>query len=183
MVNSGSVMEALRAAAQSAIRYPHLMEIQRLTGEEVARFRGIRLSALCDAPYAFGTMYGDAARWPTEAWAKLLSSITVFVAVVEGSDVGMVRGGADTRSQNSARLGSLWVSPGARGMGIGRSLIGTVREWARSHGATELVLDVSDDNESAIALYARCGFEPNGEVSTLPPPREHLGKHVRVLKL
>lgn len=69
------------------------------------------------------------------------------------------------------------------GPGVGMSLINAVVEWARSQGCAELVLDVSDDNESASELYARCGFEPNGEVSTLPPPREHLTKHARILKL
>ena len=35
----------------------------------------------------------------------------------------------------------------------------------------------------AIALYTRNGFERNGEVSTLPPPREHISDHQRELKL
>ena len=38
-------------------------------------------------------------------------------------------------------------------------------------------------NASAIALYARKGFQPNGEVSALPPPREHIREHQRELKI
>jgi ribosomal protein S18 acetylase RimI-like enzyme len=85
--------------------------------------------------------------------------------------------------KNAARLGSLWVAPEARGAGVGASLIEVVVEWARSEGFDELRLDVNDDNASAVKLYDLRGFEPTGEVSTLPPPREHLGKHQRVLKL
>ena len=159
------------------------MRIQELNVEWVERFRGIRLRALRDAPTAFGTTFEDAEKWPTEEWVGLLSSMTVFVAAVGGVDVGVVRVGPDRGFESRARLGSLWVAPEFRGTHVGRSLIDVVVEWARSRGYAELVLGVSDDNDSAIALYSRCGFEPTGEVATLPPPREHLSKHMRRLRL
>jgi ribosomal protein S18 acetylase RimI-like enzyme len=159
------------------------MEIQRLTVEEVARFRAIRLCALRDAPSAFGTTFEEAAMWPPEVWSKLLSGLVAFVAVMGDSDVGLVRGAPDARAENAARLGSLWVAPEARGAGVGASLVDAVVEWAHSKGFVELLLGVSDDNVSAIALYTRKGFEPSGEVGTLPPPREHLSRHERILKL
>lgn len=159
------------------------MEIHRLSVEEVSRFRAIRLSALRDAPAAFGTTFEDAATWTPECWLKLLSGLIAFVAVVGGDDVGLVRCAPDVNAENAARLGSLWVAPAARGTDVGAPLIDAVVEWARSSGFVELCLEVSDDNRSAIALYRRLGFEPTGAVATLPPPREHLRTHQRILKL
>ena len=62
-------------------------------------------------------------------------------------------------------------------------LVDAVIEWARSIGVTRLLLDVADHNAPAIELYTRKGFEPNGEVSTMPPPREHIHEHQRELSL
>ncbi len=47
----------------------------------------------------------------------------------------------------------------------------------------QLQLSVNDDNVAAIALYTRKGFEPSRKVGALPPPREHLRRHDRILKL
>jgi len=159
------------------------MEIHRLTADEHGRLRSIRLRALTEAPGAFGTTFEQAASWPSEVWRGQLTGLAAFVAVVGDTDVGLVRGRPDASDEGSARLSSLWVVPQARGTGVGASLIDTVVGWARSQGFRQLRLGVNDDNAEAIALYARKGFEPSGEVGTLPPPRDHLGKHDRILKL
>jgi ribosomal protein S18 acetylase RimI-like enzyme len=59
-------------------------------------------------------------------------------------------------------LRSVWVSPEARGQGLGDRLIGAVEAWARRSGATELRLAVIDGNEPAVALYRRHGFVDAG---------------------
>ncbi len=86
-------------------------------------------------------------------------------------------------SENTASLGSLWVAPEARGKEVGAALIDAVFHWARPNGFVELFLSVNDDNSSAITFYSRKGLKRTGQVGALPPPREHLGKHQRVLKL
>ena len=159
------------------------MEIQRLTVEEGARLRAIRLCALRDAPHAFGTTFEESATWPPEVWSKQLAGMAAFVAVTGDSDVGLVRGVPHGTAKDTARLSSLWVAPEARSTGVGASLIDAVVEWARSEGFGQLQLGVNDDKVAAIALYTRKGFEPSGEVGTLPHPREHLRKHQRILKL
>ena len=98
------------------------MEIQRLTVEEGARLRAIRLCALRDAPNSFGTTFEESAMWPPEVWAKQLAGIAAFVAVGGDSDVGLVRGVPDGRAKDTARLSSLWVAPEARSTGVGACL-------------------------------------------------------------
>ena len=156
------------------------MRIDRLTDHEVARFRDIRLRGLHDAPWAFGTTVEVAASWAQDDWSRLLQGLVAFVAVDGGADVGLIRCAADRSTADAARIGSLWVAPRARGTGVGAALVEQALEWARTQGFARVILDVSDDNEPAIALYRLQGFEPTGGVGTLPPPRAHLGKHERV---
>jgi len=47
----------------------------------------------------------------------------------------------------------------------------------------QVLLDVADTNMAAIRLYARMGFVPSGVEGSLPPPREHIKEHQRVLVL
>jgi ribosomal protein S18 acetylase RimI-like enzyme len=69
------------------------------------------------------------------------------------------------------------VSPAARGRGIGDRLVRAVEDWARQAGAWVLKLAVTEGNDSAIALYRRCGFADTGELADLMPDgvrREHV---------
>ena len=159
------------------------MEIRRLEAHEGLRLRTIRLRALADAPDAFGSTYGEAADRPPESWAAQLQEIATFVAVVDGEDVGLVRGARDDARTDAAWLISMWVAPEVRGRGVGEALIDAVVEWTRAIGARRLLLDVGDHNRPAIALYARKGFEPNGTTGSLPAPRSHIREHQRELRL
>jgi ribosomal protein S18 acetylase RimI-like enzyme len=159
------------------------MRIVRLTPEEGARLRAIRLRALQDSPDAFGTTLADEAIKPIPSWSQAIADLPTFVAVDEEQDVGMVRAAFDARRGDTGWLISMWVAPEARRRGIGEMLVGVVIAWAEANGIHRLLLDVADDNAAAIALYARAGFQPNGEVGSLPAPREHIREHQRELRI
>ena len=100
-----------------------------------------------------------------ERWRERLAifdSVNV-VALLGGRPVGMVSGvpGNDPTPE----LISMWVSPAARGIGVGDRLVESVAEWARQRGATALRLAVAEDNEKATALYTRNGFTDTGELA------------------
>ncbi|MEE8167030.1 MAG: GNAT family N-acetyltransferase, partial [Myxococcota bacterium] len=109
--------------------------------------------------------------------------IATLVAARDGLDVDLARCAPDDRSRDTAWLISMWVAPEARGAGVGEALIDAVVDWARSTGTARLLLDVGDDNGPARALYTRKGFAARSEVSTLPPPRDHIREHQLALKL
>jgi GNAT superfamily N-acetyltransferase len=159
------------------------MKIERLNPSEGMRFRVIRLRSLKDAPDAFGSTYEETAARPEQSWSEQVAKMPTFVAVVDGRDVGVVRGAADEESRDAAWLLSMWVAPEARGTGVGEALIDTLIGWARGCGYARISLDVADGNRHAVSLYERMGFKPNGEVGALPPPREHVREHRRVLQL
>ncbi|MBY6155219.1 GNAT family N-acetyltransferase [Vannielia litorea] len=61
-------------------------------------------------------------------------------------------------------MDGIFVAENARGKGVGTALIGAVKAEAARRGCGEVRLDVVEGNESARALYERCGFEARGEV-------------------
>jgi GNAT superfamily N-acetyltransferase len=158
------------------------LRIEALAPDEGGRLRAIRLRALADAPDAFGGTLEEAVRRSPEGWSKQLRELPTFVAVHHGLDVGMVRCARDSRA-GTAWLLSMWVGSEVRRQGVGSMLVDAVVHWARSNGMARLLLDVADHNAPAIALYATKGFVPNGVVSHLPPPRQHIREHQRELVL
>ena len=54
------------------------------------------------------------------------------------------------------------VASGYRRRGVGRTLLETAVEWARSSGVSKLELHVFPHNEAAIKLYESFGFEREG---------------------
>ena len=159
------------------------MRITRIGPEDAPRLRALRLRALRDAPDAFGSTYERAARTSLEEWEQAFSELATFVAVVDGADVGMVRGAEDRDDASAAWLISMWVAPTHRGQGIGDALVDAVTSWARAEGYARIRLDVADGNAPAVALYARKGFEATGETGRLPSPRDHITEHRRELTL
>jgi GNAT superfamily N-acetyltransferase len=133
--------------------------IQRLSEGEGDRWRRIRLRALQEAPHAFGTTFAEASAWPSSRWEQQVADFATFVAVDGRADVGVARGAGHPTRPEVRELISMWVAPAARRQAIGASLIDAVADWARSQGATALVLDVVEDNHPASALYASTGFE------------------------
>jgi ribosomal protein S18 acetylase RimI-like enzyme len=56
-------------------------------------------------------------------------------------------------------LEDLYVSPEARGSGLGRALTETVIERARERGCRRVELDVNSENPAAQGLYRSLGFD------------------------
>lgn len=162
---------------------PQPANIEHLSAGDGERLRAIRLRALRDASDAFGTTLEEAAARPPESWDRQLEQVATFVATVSGSDLGLVAGMPHDHFRDAGYLISMWVAPEARRQGIGSALVDAVVHWARTRELNRLFLDVGEGNAPAIALYTRKGFVPNGEVGTLPPPRDHVREIQFVMRL
>jgi len=162
---------------------PTSVSIQSLRPTDWERLRSTRLRALADTPDAFGSVLAREQEYGVTTWRERLSGDdrATFVATLpDGSDVGLI---GTAPHEGHAGLFSLWVAPEARGQGVGGALVDAVIDWAKSQNHSKILLDVGDKNTPAIALYVSKGFEPNGVIGTLDPPREHITEHQRVLHL
>lgn len=111
------------------------------------------------------------ADWQREMLARIVDAIrveTAFATVYVGrKPVGFGLGVAD---RGHVGLYDLAVHPAARGAGAGRSMIGSLMHWGRSHGAHTAYLQVRGTNERAQALYRRLGFSKAYSYHCRRPP-------------
>lgn len=85
----------------------------------------------------------------------------LLVADDDGTPVATCRVFADDGAgDGTARLGRLAVLPRARRRGLAARMIAACEERARAAGATRMVLDAQ---VSAMPLYERSGYTPEGE--------------------
>jgi ribosomal protein S18 acetylase RimI-like enzyme len=147
-----------------------MVEIHVLTPDDWRTWRHLRLAALTEAPYAFGSQLAD---WTgdgdaEERWRARLSIPESHnaVALLDGHGVGMATG-VPTSDVGIVELISMWVAPGARGRGVGDALVRDIEGWARSIGARVLRLSVAEDNAHGALLYQRHGFRYTGELGDL----------------
>lgn len=68
---------------------------------------------------------------------------------------------------HTAEIKRLFVRDQARGLGVGKALIGAALEAAGRLGYREVKLDTLPQMQGAIALYKQCGFAP------IPPYGSH----------
>ena len=140
------------------------MNIRQIGADDWQVFREIRLAALREAPYAFGSTFEAEAGAAEERWRRAVTDRARFVAEVDGRVVGTVGAGAGELA-GSAALTALWVEPGFRGQGVGAALVGAVIEWARAQRYERVVLWVTEANPTAERLYERLGFTRTGRVT------------------
>ncbi|WP_066174599.1 GNAT family N-acetyltransferase [Bacillus marinisedimentorum] len=66
-------------------------------------------------------------------------------------------------NQHVAEL-AVAVHPGCQGMGVGKQLLETLVEKARSDGKVKLALRVMETNQSAVEFYKTLGFAEQGRL-------------------
>jgi ribosomal protein S18 acetylase RimI-like enzyme len=133
--------------------------VRRIDVADWPVFRELRLAALAEAPYAFGTKLSDwqGAGDSPDRWMQRLRTVPAnFIAHLDGAPVAMASGRAE--ADGSGELLSFWVAPDARGSGVSDALIAAVVGWAADEGLRPLTLQVKIDNGRARAAYRRCGF-------------------------
>jgi len=129
--------------------------------------RDVRLQALRDAPYAFGSSYAREAAFDEAEWRKRATRDGSFLAFLPELTPAGLAGGFQ-EEPGLVELVAMFVRPKARGRGVGEALIGAVIAWARKRDATSVHLWVTETNQPARGLYERCGFAVTAERQPLP---------------
>ncbi|NML30475.1 bifunctional helix-turn-helix transcriptional regulator/GNAT family N-acetyltransferase [Paraburkholderia antibiotica] len=90
----------------------------------------------------------------------------LIVARLHGSPIGCVA--LKFHKKSPAELKRMWVSPSARGMGVGRRLIVEAEKRAREAKARVIRLETNRTLSEAISLYRQSGFVEVDAFSTEP---------------
>jgi GNAT superfamily N-acetyltransferase len=141
--------------------------VHRATPNEWRVYRQVRLAALRDAPGAFWTTLADATLVTEEAWRQRLTEGGCFVAVFDGTPVGLAAGIRE--EDGTAELVSMWVQPSWRGRGVADRLVAAVTAWAAAEALARIQLWVAVGNDAAERLYARHQFARTGRVQAMHP--------------
>jgi GNAT superfamily N-acetyltransferase len=147
--------------------------VRRIRPDEGRRLRALRLRALADAPWAFGSTLAQEQAFAANVWderaAQGAAGHTAVTYVAEDGDrwIGMATGLVASAEPARLDLVGMFVEPAARGRGVGTALVEAMLAWARARGAARLYLWVTTTNGPAIALYRRTGFRPTGATKPL----------------
>jgi len=150
-----------------------LIEIQPITLQNIAVFKEVRLRALREDPYAFGSTYAREAQFTDTEWAQRLNrwngELGVgYLAIDKLSACGIAGSLLDENDATHAQLVSMWTAPTHRKSGVGRLLVDAVLNWAKSRNVRTLSLMVVGNNEPAIRFYERLSFARTGRTEPYP---------------
>ena len=105
--------------------------IRRLTPDDLAEYRAIRLKSLHDHPEAYASTFESASAKPDDYWRQTLERLSWLI--------------------------QMYVDPALRGSGCAMALVDTILDYA--HGRVMQVhLGVWDQNPAAIRFYEKAGF-------------------------
>lgn len=147
--------------------------IEKITTQNVAAFREVRLRALWEAPYAFGSTYAREAQFEDAEWVRRAEKWNGergvgFLAMDDGVACGLAGSFLDAEEAKRAQLVSMWTAPTHRRKGVGQRLVESVWKWAKSREARVLQLMVTSHNDGAIRFYERLGFVRTGRIEPYP---------------
>jgi GNAT superfamily N-acetyltransferase len=149
--------------------------VRRVTADDAARVRALRLEMLADAPLAFLETLDEAAARPHDHYRRTVAdratgdAAAQFVADDRGRLVGHAAGVKAVYDPATTLLVAVYVTPAHRGSGLLERLVEAVADWSRAAGRSRLALEVVTGNHRAVRAYARVGFVDTG--MRAPHPR------------
>lgn len=154
----------------SAVRHPVNVQISLATEDDWARVRDIRLRALREDAFAFGSSLEREERFKEKHWRMRVRTVPTWLAAADDGEVlGLISMLQEPGSPTDDRhVVSLWVAPEARRRGVGWALLDAIRQAAIADGARTVSLWLVDGNNAAGDLYVRAGFTRTGERMKLP---------------
>lgn len=137
-----------------------MLQLRRLTTQDLPAYQALMIAGLRAYPDRFRLTEDDLHAEPPPLDGEA-DGFTI-VAERDGSLLGSVSVRREHRAKcrHKALLYRMYVDAAAAGAGVGRQLLAeAVRQARRIDGLRHLNLTVLADNERAIELYGRSGFE------------------------
>ncbi|KOS30388.1 acetyltransferase [Bacillus anthracis] len=145
------------------------MDIHVLTTEDAEIYLEVCVEGLTQNPEAFSSSYEDVFNHECAVASmaqKLAQDEKYTLGVFKDGDligVATLETKPFVKQEHKAKIGSVFVSPKARGLGAGRALIKAFLELAdKSLDVEQVMLDVVVGNDGAKKLYESLGFQTFG---------------------
>lgn len=143
------------------------MNSRFLTAIDAVAYRNLRLEGLQNNPEAFGSSYEEVKDYPIELFAsRFVSQGSYTIGVFDDEKlvgVATLVQESKLKLKHKANILGVYVSPGKRGLGIGKRLmVEAINKAKELEGVEQLNLTVVSTNASAKRLYSSLGFEVFG---------------------
>ena len=150
-----------------------MIELQPISRINAFTFKAVRLRALREDPFAFGSTYEKESQFADSEWLARAEGMNGdqrigFLAVDGETTCGIAGALLDQGDPKRAHLISMWTAPTHRQQGIGRLLVERVLGWAHTRNVDTMLLMVTRNNGPAIAFYERLGFTRTGRTEPYP---------------
>ena len=140
------------------------MHTRRIGVDDWEVLRALRLSALTDAPDAFGSTHEREAAFSDSDWMNRAGASTnaTFIYEREQQPCGIVTVIQDALDSGAGWLVGMWVAPSARATGAADALVVAALQWSEGQQISAVRLHVVEGNDRAERLYLRHGFRRTG---------------------
>jgi RimJ/RimL family protein N-acetyltransferase len=143
-------------------------DVRRVTPEDAARVRALRLEMLADSPLAFLETLAQAAARPHESYRQRIRQSSVgfetaqFIADPGGPLIGHAGGTTVPGEPKCTVIFAVYLTPAGRGGKLLAQLVEAVADWSAAAGRDELMLEVVCGNDRAVRAYEKLGFVDTG---------------------
>jgi RimJ/RimL family protein N-acetyltransferase len=121
----------------------------------------------------FASMSEEALRWGMppytreriERWMRNIENLIILGAEHDRRLIGyaQIHKGSNPRRRGTVGL-AIYLHQDYHGVGLGTEMVGLLLEAAEEHGVHKVNLDTVADNEAAIRLFEKMGFEVEGRI-------------------
>jgi ribosomal protein S18 acetylase RimI-like enzyme len=140
------------------------MKIIKLTSDDFIAYRDFRLKSVNESPLGFITTYQEELAKKKEVVKSSLDKNDIYAAIKQNNiiaSVGLFKERLE-KLKHKAKIGAVYVLPEHRKKGIASQLLEAVFKQAKQEKLMQLALVCIKDNEPALKLYQRHGFEIYG---------------------
>jgi len=163
------------------------IDVREFESAEWRLYRELRLRALSESPWAFGSTLAREEVFADQWWIDRLTqgvdseTELPLLALKEDNPAGLCWGRIEPERPQFAQVYQVWVAPEARGCGAGGLFMKSVIAWAQRQRVEAIELTVTCGDTPARRLYERHGFLAFGEPVPLRPGSETLEQPMRLL--
>jgi ribosomal protein S18 acetylase RimI-like enzyme len=138
-----------------------MIGIRRATADD-AREIGAVFDAAVRAHWTYLGELAQKAMFTPEDWDRLVAGHAPPNVLLVATDTAGKVVGYTAAHPEDGELFLLFVDPAQEGRGVGRALLEAAHDALRAAGCDEAFLYTHEQNERALAVYARAGYRPDG---------------------